>query len=479
MNLTKIASAKLCTVLTLSVGALTAFAIPHVHFELDEKAEQIVKNCENSSQSREISACINKNIKIIMEGELTDRYHMDLGIFADRYRLNNLEPKEVGNLYELFPVYIPLSNHLDESFQCIDFSSRSNLPKPEKIYQTSRALLKSALFIKKFATFSIGKPFSVVLGFDSVRVCENSSYDRLLRLDRENKSLEVGFYFRHLPTKGGVTGGRAMHISPPSSSGPKQNFTAELLWKEWQIGNALNPRPDTVRWVNSGIVPYILAGSDNRRSEFYYQKWRKINPTGELRTALRTIAWQFVHGTLDKISVSPKTFLKEIADRLTSNKKLKLEGFDVADTLNNIDQNFVDKFVQKMTDLSFISKVVTKHLATSANICSGMDNESEVQREAYGVINFLNQKDVSVYAQFDTPMPGYVDLASEVYENTKTLCVKSSLKNRDFMVGLININLIDNVSVSVIGLNRITDVILLLPQLALYDLIKNPFTTKP
>ena len=140
------------------------------------------------------------------------------------------------------------------------------------------------------------------------------------------------------------------------------------------------------------------------------------------------------------------------------------------------ESDIIKQVTAVMLNSDFQSRLALKHLGRSASYCSGVSTETIINRTIEAAINVNNAKSFAFSFQFfdSQPYPEFEALTQEYYlNNNSNLCAASTVNLTSDIKARINIDLVDNLSLSVVGLDRLTDVLLLMPQLALIEVVKS------
>jgi hypothetical protein len=105
-------------------------------------------------------------------------------------------------------------------------------------------------------------------------------------------------------------------------------------------------------------------------------------------------------------------------------------------------------------------------------LCDGARTTTHSAKVQKGFFNFANAKAITVDVSFAPISPAFRLLSSNLYFDKAALCAESEFEVSDRQTGAININPSDNVVIAVKGLGLLTDALLLMPQLALYEIIQ-------
>ena len=325
----------------------------------------------------------------------------------------------------------------------------------------------------------MGRPFSPILKFHEIHVC-NWKRNRTMKLNRAERVLEIGFSFktvgskvREFVDKVPVVG---YFVNEPGY------FTADYLWKEWNNGHALNPRPYEKRGLIERILPkasFAKLSPSEYMDEFWYQRWGRYNPTGKLRKAIRVYVYKYAQDLAWRIrGYATDNYIDELKKKYDQQLN-SLEGVD-GELVTKVDLSDIPndqlktKIIAQMQDPRFLGKIVSKYFAASENFCSGIKLNTVNKRDVGEAKYYIgNAKSVSANVSFDFPFPEFEMATTEVLADTDKLCIESNVENEINIEKVkVFVDTVDNHGVSVAGLSQLAKILKALPQIALAVVIK-------
>lgn len=364
------------------------------------------ESCLEQSEDQEILSCLNrKALNIFHSGganSLESQFYIDFLALAESQRLEISSAPE--SLSRSFSIEIPRTKDLlsINSPSCFNFEPSWSdwalgQSKQNRVELVMGQMNQVALFLKHIHLLSLGQDNSFIFPLRRIEICGG---------DELNHNYNQGIL--------------RLQISLSSAS----TYSARELFEMWSSGDLVfGKKPGlierTQRYLNKDAAAVL--------SEKFRSFWPLINPTGDLRFRLRVLLHNYLHHL--QIDVKSKD--------LESLAPSRQENFELRNVSMTQEESALlkSKWLQNLQNPQLVSQLTEQAILQTQMPITQITNIDH--RRNIGLINVKNNKQINIDIQ---------GLFTEVYL-FEAPSQERRIESHSLQVGLVNIDLIDQVSV--------------------------------
>ena len=233
-----------------------AFGIERTFFDVEAHSQRITDICSQSDDYFTKVDCLNSEIQKLLNVEINALFQSEFSQYLDLHDLGVLAQENM-NLGHLYRVSIPTVNSFNERIECFNLSTF----KIRSIKAIAKGMINTSLFIKNYSVYTMGKPFSPLLGFKKVNVCSSSLFDeRFMDINGNESILNLGFKISKFTT------GEVKLKNPHNNS---NILSAQDIWDSWFNGDVVNQE---LICIASGFTPKLILQKPKVKQKSFYIK---------------------------------------------------------------------------------------------------------------------------------------------------------------------------------------------------------------
>lgn len=370
------------------------------------KTQAQTQSCADQTDDQKIISCLNHSAARAFHAggsrSLESQFYIDFLALTEAQKLKVLEAP--ASLSNSFSIEIPRTKDLLDlnSPACFSFETGvleriQGQSKESRVQVISSQMQHAALFLKHIHLLSLGQESSVLFPLRRIEICSNDT-------------------LKHEYSKG------VLRLGIDSNS--RKILSARELFDLWTSG-------DLVFGAKPGLLEsaqhYFHKDVNSILNDKMRALWPLLNPTGDARFRLRVLLQKYLSESKQKIaSENFESFFRDQSRKF---------GFQSI-ALSTENQNELQKrWLQNLSDSAFVTQLAEQALVqTHFRVTNTINND---HRRNFGLINVKNNKQITVDIN---------GLFTQVYPFEATN-QERRIESHSLQVGLVNIDLIDQVSV--------------------------------